>query len=131
MELAGADEHVDEELLSEVLMLLEDEAADGLIRACDMFRVSVPERLRDIDAALDEGRFDDAARASHSLRGSAGAFGARRLSRLGEQLETVCKRSDAAPAGLLLSEMRDEFEIFRAILDGRLAELTARNAHAH
>ena len=67
------DDHVDEEMLADVLMLMEDEASDGILRACDLFRDSVPERLDDIGAALAEGRFVDAGRSSHSLRGSAGA----------------------------------------------------------
>jgi HPt (histidine-containing phosphotransfer) domain-containing protein len=116
------DEHVDEEMLADVLMLMEDEAADGILKACDLFRASVPERLDDIDAALAEGRFVDAGRASHSLRGSAGAFGARRLSALGLRLEELCRDSDAGAAKETLAEMRAEFLVFRDILDARLEQ---------
>ena len=77
-------DHVDDELLGEVLTMLDDEEPEGLLKACDLFRSSVPDRLRDIGTALAEGRFDDAARASHSLRGSAGAFGARPARATGE-----------------------------------------------
>jgi HPt (histidine-containing phosphotransfer) domain-containing protein len=125
MHQADTSDHVDEELLNEVLMLLDDEAPDGLLRACDLFRSAIPQRMGDIEAALGAGRFDDAARASHSLRGSAGAFGARRLSSLGEQLESLCVHGDGVPAASLIAEMRDEFELFRVILDARLAEATA------
>ena len=116
------DEHVDEEMLADVLMLMEDEAADGILRACDIFRASVPDRLDDIGAALAEGRFVDAGRASHSLRGSAGAFGAKRLSGLGLRLEELCRESDAGGASQVLGEMRAEFLIFRDILDARLQQ---------
>jgi HPt (histidine-containing phosphotransfer) domain-containing protein len=116
------DEHVDEEMLADVLMLMEDEAADGILKACDLFRSSVPERLDDIGAALADGRFVDAGRASHSLRGSAGAFGARRLSALGLRLEELCRDSDAGAAEETLGEMRAEFLVFRDILDARLAQ---------
>jgi HPt (histidine-containing phosphotransfer) domain-containing protein len=117
-------EHVDEEMLADVLTLMEDEAADGILRACDLFRASVPERLDDIDAAIRDGRFEDAARASHSLRGSAGAFGAKRLSALGLQIEELVRESDADAdaAAVVLEEMRREFAIFRDILDARLAQ---------
>ena len=121
---AAAEDHVDEEILGEVLMLLEDEAPDTLMKACDLFRTGVPDRLVELDAALAEGRLDDAARASHSLRGSAGAFGARRLSALGERLEQLCRESDGTTALLVLEEMRAEFLVFRAILDARLAQLS-------
>ncbi len=64
------DEHVDEEMLTDVLTLLEDESAEGILRACDLFRSSVPDRLADIGSALSEGRFDDAAsRTSPLFRG--------------------------------------------------------------
>lgn len=121
---AEADDHVDEEMLADVLMLLEDESPDGLMKACELFRSGVPDRFADIDAALGEGRLDDAARASHSLRGSAGAFGARRLSALGERMEQLCRESDGPAAVRLLEDMRAEFLVFRDILDARLAELS-------
>ncbi|HVL05592.1 MAG TPA: Hpt domain-containing protein [Acidimicrobiales bacterium] len=116
------DQHVDEEMLADVLTLMEDEASDGILRACDLFRDSVPERLDDIGAALAEGRFVDAGRSSHSLRGSAGAFGARRLSALGLRLEELCRDSDGGGATEVLEEMRAEFLVFRDILDARLQQ---------
>ena len=122
--VADEDDHVDEEILGEVLMLLEDEASEGIMKACDLFRSGVPTRLVEVDAALADGQFDDAARASHSLRGSAGAFGARRLRTLGERLEQFCRESDGSSALRVAEEMRAEFLLFRAILDDRLATLS-------
>lgn len=124
MNQAETSDHVDEELLGEVLMLLDGEDPEGLLRACDLFRSGIPQRMVDIDGALHQGRFDDAARASHSLRGSAGAFGARRLSSLGERLEGMCMLSEGESAAALLDEMQDEFLIFRDILDSRLAAIS-------
>ena len=118
-----AEDHVDEEILDEVLMLMEDESTDGMMKACDLFRSGVPERFVEIDAALAEGRFEDAARVSHSMRGSAGAFGARRLSLLGDRLEQLCRESDGFSAVHVVEDMRAEYLVFQAILDGRLAEL--------
>lgn len=115
------DDHVDEGMLADVLALMEADATGGILRACDIFRTSVPERLHDIGAALHERRLDDAARASHSLRGSAGAFGAHRLGSLGLRLEESCRQADAAGAAALLQEMHAEFAVFRSILDERLA----------
>lgn len=120
-------DHVDEEILGEILMVLEEAAPDGLMKACDLFRSGVAERFVHIDAALAEGRFEGAALASHSLRGSAGTFGARRLSALGEGLERLCRELDGPAAVLLVEEMRAEFLLFRAILDVRLAALSGAN----
>jgi HPt (histidine-containing phosphotransfer) domain-containing protein len=124
VEPLDSDDHVDEELLAEVLEMAEDEAGEGILKACEIFRSSVPERLDDIASALADGRLDDAARTSHSLRGSAGAFGAKRLSMLGLRLEEACRESDAAAAEDLLAEMRTEFLVFRDIFDARLAGLS-------
>lgn len=118
------DDHVDEEMLAEVLMLLEDEAPEAMLKACSLFLSGVPDRLVEIDAALVEGDFEKAAQASHSLRGSAGAFGARRLSTLGLRLEQDCREFDAGSAALALGEMRAEFALFRVIFEARLAKLT-------
>ena len=75
---------------------------------------------------MAEDRFEDAAQGAHSLRGSAGAFGARRLSGLTLALERQCRDGDVAGAGALLEEMEDEFRIFRAILLARLGERSRR-----
>jgi len=123
---ADVGDHVDEDMLAEVLMLLEDESPDVLIKTCELFRSGVPQRFADIDAALGEGRLADAARAAHSLRGSAGAFGASGLSALGERMELLCGESDGPAAGRLLEDMKAEFLVFRDILDARLAELSPR-----
>ena len=120
---AATEDHVDEEILGEVLMLLEDESPEWMSQACDLFRSGVADRFVDIDSALAGGHFEEAARASHSLRGSAGAFGARRLSSLGERLEVFCREADGPSAVSVVEEMRSEYLVFRAILDGRVAEL--------
>ena len=121
----GRDEgRVDEEILSEVLTLLGDGNADRLIHACDLFLTGVPARLADAEAALAEGRPGDVARVAHSLRGTAGTFGARRLSQLADHLEQACRRPGTESAGPLIEEMRDELAIFGTILTTRLASLT-------
>lgn len=123
MESLDPDDHVDEELLAEVLAMVAD-GGDGILKACDIFRSSVPGRLDDIGQALSQSRLEDAAQGSHSLRGSAGAFGARRLSALGLELEEACRRGDAASAQTYLADMRAEFLVFRDIFDARLAPFT-------
>jgi HPt (histidine-containing phosphotransfer) domain-containing protein len=95
-----------------------------MLKACSLFLSGLPDRLVEIDAALVEGDFEKAAQASHSLRGSAGAFGARRLSALGLRLEQDCRESDAGSAALVLDETRAEFAVFRVIFEARLAKLT-------
>ena len=114
---------LDEEILGELFEIMAGGGGDGLVTAYDLFLTGVPVRFAQMDDALAEGRFDDAARAAHTLRGSAGSFGARRLSGLTTLLEERCRQHDPVGAALLVDEMRDEFGIFRAILVDRLAAL--------
>ena len=121
---SAPDDRVDEEILDELFLVMGNGGSDGLVKACDLFLAGVPTRFSGMRAALDEGRFDDAAQGAHSLRGSAGAFGARRLSGLTLNLERLCREGDAGGAGALLDEMETEFRIFRAILVARLGSLS-------
>jgi HPt (histidine-containing phosphotransfer) domain-containing protein len=118
------DDHVDEGILSEVLQLLDDEAPDALLKACELFRQGAADRIAEIDAGLADGRPEAVTRAAHSLRGSAGAFGARRLNRMVERLETVCSEGEISSAPALVDEIRTEFDVFRVILDARLASFS-------
>jgi hypothetical protein len=45
------------------------------------------------------------------------------LSLLGHRLEQLCRECDGPSAVLVVEEMRAEYLVFQAILDGRLAEL--------
>lgn len=116
-------EVVDEEILLELFTMLDDGSPDGLISACNMFLVGVPDSLAELEGALASGRLDEAGRTAHRLRGTAGAFGARRLSALAERLERLCGQGDATSTGRIVETMRDEFVLFRAILASRLASL--------
>ena len=117
------DDRVDEEILHELFVIMGDGGSEGLVKACDLFLTGVPSRLDQVEAALAEGRFEDAAQGAHGLRGSAGAFGARRLSALTLTLERFARERDVEAARTLLEEMHAEFRIFRAILMARLGQL--------
>lgn len=116
---------VDEEILDELFMVMDDGEPEGLARVCDLFLTGVPARLAEIEAALADGRIDDAAKASHSLKGTGGAFGARRVGELAGRIEQVCRATDGAAAAELLEELWAEFLVFRDILAARLARLSA------
>ena len=116
---------VDEGLLGELFEIMAAGGGDGLVTAYDVFLTGVPPRFAQMDDALADGRLDDAARAAHTLRGSAGSFGARRLSALTTLVEQRCGQHDRAGAALVVDEMRDEFRIFRAILADRFAALAS------
>ncbi len=117
------DDRIDEEILDELFLIMGDGDASGLLTACELFLNGMPDRFADIETALAEGRFEDAAQSAHSLRGSAGAFGARRLSVLTIPLEEHCREGNGPAAAALVEEMHGEFRIFRAVLAARLGQL--------
>lgn len=117
---------VDEEILSELFELLDDGRSDGLVRACDLFLVGVPNHLAQAEGALADGRLADAARVAHSLRGTSGAFGARRLSHLADHLEQACNRAQPSAARALVDAMQAELAAFRPVLTARLASVAGR-----
>lgn len=122
--MGNPDSGVDEGILSELFDLLGGGGSEGLVQACEMFLAGVPSRFADAENALRQGLFDDAGRVAHSLRGTAGAFGAARLSLLAEDLEQACGERDGSKAAALLDESRAEFEAFAALLKTRLQEAT-------
>ncbi len=89
-----------------------------------MFLTGVPARLADIESALADGRMDDAAKAAHSLKGTGGAFGARRLGDVAARLERACREMDHASTPGLMEDLHLEFLVFRTILEARLAHLS-------
>jgi CheY-like chemotaxis protein/HPt (histidine-containing phosphotransfer) domain-containing protein len=115
-------DRVDEELLSEFLEMVLDAPGGEPPPVLDMFLTEASSRLERIRSGLAGGDLSEAARAAHSLKGSSGAFGARRLSALGAKVEVACKEGDPEAAADLLPALESESEAFRAILGSRLSE---------
>ena len=115
------EDRVDEELVAE----LELDAGDGTGQLPPLFELFVREtsnRLERLRAALVAGDTAEAAKVAHSLRGSAGAFGAKRLHRLGTDLEAACTADQADAAALVhrVPSLEAEFQAFVAILSARV-----------
>jgi two-component system, sensor histidine kinase and response regulator len=119
------DDVIDEEILSELLTIVGEAEPEGLTKAFELFLTGVPARLDAVETALAEGRLEAAAQSAHSLRGSAGAFGARRLSVLAARQELLCNGGDGAGAAALLGPMHAQFATVQAILRDRLTSLAA------
>jgi HPt (histidine-containing phosphotransfer) domain-containing protein len=137
MERGTAEASVDEERLAELFELLgAGPGAGGLAPALDLFVGSVPPRLAELAGAVATGRLHEAAAVAHSVRGSAGAFGAARLARLAAEVERGCGGAgpgrgsaggpDADPAELaaLVGSLETAFEDFREVLENRAGRVT-------
>jgi HPt (histidine-containing phosphotransfer) domain-containing protein len=116
---------VDDRILAELFTVIGGADPDRLVEACELCLAHLPTRLAGAAAAVADGRFADASRLAHSVKGSAGAFGACRLSRLAERLERACDDGDGERGGSIVEQMTVELAAFATILRARLAEVTS------
>ena len=80
-----------------------DEGGHGLLsEMIDIFRDDTPHRIQDILGAAAQGKADELSRAAHTLKGGAGALGAKALGSLAADLEFL-GRGGSAEAGPDLS----------------------------
>ncbi len=82
----------------------------------DIFLADTPQRLAEAETALAAGDFATAGRAVHSIKGSAGNFGASGLSRLAFQAESEAKAERADGMRAVLPALRGEFARVEAAL---------------
>lgn len=130
---SGADDtlpegDIDEDVLAELFSLLGEGRPDELLETFDLFLSNVPSRLAAAEDGLAARRLSDVGAVAHSLRGTAGAFGARGLAGLASGLEEACTRGDPAMAAAIVRQMRLEYGAVRAVLTARMAAFGAGRA---
>lgn len=74
---------------------------DVLAEVLNLFLVEVPPRLDRLRNAWASGNIEEVRRVAHSLKGSAGNIGARRLYDVCRQLDTSGKSGDRAAAAVV------------------------------
>ena len=73
-------------------------AADpDLAELVDLFIDELPERLRQLHAALEQGNRHDLARFSHQLKGAGGSYGFPQLTPAAAELELLAKQAADEP----------------------------------
>ena len=75
-----------------------------------LFLEDYPQRLEEIEAALEKGDSDATERAAHTLKGAAGSLGLSRIQKRALQLEEQGRASDLVQAGKTLESLRAELE---------------------
>lgn len=103
--------------LAALARLDEDLGNDPAVLAeiVDSFLTEVPRLLDELDRALAASDSVTVERVGHTLKSSAGLFGAMPLCALARELELVA-RKDAARAAALAPQLRPEFERVRTAL---------------
>jgi PAS domain S-box-containing protein len=91
----------------------------------DKFMQEVPARLRALDEALRSRDGGAAARAAHSLKGSAGVLGARPMAAAALRTEEAALAGDIEAAAEICAMLRDEYERVRVWLVAHRPPLAA------
>ena len=87
-----------------------------LTELIDIFLADTPPRVAAIENALVVNDTDGVIRAAHSIKGSAGNFGAERLARLAHTIETAAKKNDLATAAAQLADFKEAYTSAAAML---------------
>lgn len=112
---------VDPEVLQMLADLQEPGEPDLLRELLMLFLRDTPERLDALRRALACDDFETAARAAHSLKGSAANLGAGALQALAASAETSARQRDRATVASLLTSLDAEFAQVRAQLEELLS----------
>ncbi len=112
---------VDPEVLQMLADLQEPGEPDLLRELVTLFLRDTPERLDVVRQGLAAGDLDAAARAAHSLKGSAANLGALDLHELAAQAEQRARAGDTAAVRELLAQLDDEYGRVHAQLSALLS----------
>jgi HPt (histidine-containing phosphotransfer) domain-containing protein len=118
---------LDRGVLASIRQLTMPGEPDVLQEVLTTFLTDVPRRLEALAEAAAGGRSDDVARGAHSLKGSAGNIGARRLQRLATDLEDAARQGQVSELHGRADAVRREFAALeseiRQVLSGASFDL--------
>ena len=83
----------------------------------DIFLTDTPRRLAEISRSLESGDFATLSRAAHSIKGSAGNFGAHGLVERAWNLERAARAGDRTASPQLATLLVTEFERVRIAME--------------
>src|SRR5205085_2134962 len=109
-------------------MIAEVMAGDTLSEFLDVFLVSTAERISQIRGFVDQADIEEIGREAHTLLGTAGNFGALRLSKLAAELRAACDAGDHDVARRLAGELTQALKATSAAVAGWLNERKAPRA---
>ena len=109
-------------------MIAEVMSGETLGEFLDVFLVSTAERITQIRGLVDRDDLEEIGREAHTLLGTAGNFGALRLSKLAVELSAACDAGDPRLARGVAGELTDAFNATAAAVLAWLNEKTAARA---
>jgi HPt (histidine-containing phosphotransfer) domain-containing protein len=112
-----ADPYLDPEAIANLRAVNPDDGGEFLRELIDIFLADTPDRIAEIEKALGAGETEVVARAAHSIKGSAGNFGAVELASLARGIEQQGNARDFTAARAGLAGLRAEFDRVRSVLE--------------
>jgi len=117
--------------LSRLRELAEEAGSPRIVEELSLIFVEDMERrLESLREAADERGERKLLMVIHSVKGSCGNFGALHMAALAEKIEKRIKRGDLLSLDLEVSELCNEFQIVRRVLDLEVFGIRATPAHA-
>jgi HPt (histidine-containing phosphotransfer) domain-containing protein len=89
---------------------------ERVARLIELFLSEAPGLVQAVADGIGASRADDVVRPAHTLKSSAAAVGAMRLSAICAQLEALARAQDLGPKTAMLGDMQGAFEEVRALL---------------
>lgn len=96
---------------------------DGVRQIMDAFRRSTADLVATLSESIENGELDEASRAAHAIKGSAGNVGAQSLAECISAIEQACESGDTAAARAGLQDVQENFDRFCEVAEAHLANL--------
>jgi HPt (histidine-containing phosphotransfer) domain-containing protein len=107
---------LDMTVVEELLSLSDEGDPELLLDLIQLFLADGPSKLESIVAGLQSGDLDRMERAAHSLKGSSGNLGARRLQAACERMQVASRSRDLELARDLAALVQRRYEEVRRVL---------------
>jgi HPt (histidine-containing phosphotransfer) domain-containing protein len=107
---------LDMSVVEELLSFADDGDPELVLDLIQMFLDDGPIKVRAVIEGIQEGDFDRAERAAHSLKGSSGNLGAKVLSHLCEQLQVATRLKRPAESAQLVPQLQRNYDAAEAAL---------------
>ncbi len=111
---------IDPECIAELRGLPGESGEQLFSNMVSMFREDGPQTLANLRAALDGGDGSAVTRFAHTIKGSAGYFGARPFQQICHEMESASRAGNLEPVGKLLASAEQELHRVVAALDTEL-----------
>lgn len=112
---------LDPKVLESLRELQQEGETDILAEIMHLFVEDAPSRIEQLRRAAEDGDAGSVGRISHSLRGSSGNMGARRMQELCEQLQAAGASNDLARVRTLIESLEKEYARARSALESEVA----------